>query len=329
MSVEVSIVVPVYNVEKYLPQCLESILNQTFQNFEIIVVNDGSTDESERIIQQYSLKYPNKIRAFSQENQGVAATRNLALKYARGKYISFVDSDDFVGTDFIKDLYEVARLKNADMVICNYTKVDEQGKKMRVYNANFKEGELRIPSYISCNRLIKKELFNTYQICYKKGIVFEDIPVMLKMEAVAENVQLISKADYFYRSNPQSITNSFNKKKYEMNQLPFEAMKESIEFCMEQGHGFNYEKLEFFVCRIWTSVLFDMGRKCDKKTQKMMCKEVQMIMEEYFPVCYRNLYVSLGRLKKISKVQKIGTWLFVKAYHMNMLYVLLRVCSII
>ena len=107
MSVEVSIVVPVYNVEKYLPQCLESILNQTFQNFEIIVVNDGSTDESERIIQQYSLKYPNKIRAFSQENQGLAATRNLALKYASGKYISFVDSDDFVGTDFIKDLYEM------------------------------------------------------------------------------------------------------------------------------------------------------------------------------------------------------------------------------
>lgn len=329
MSVKVSVIVPVYNVEKYLAQCLDSIVKQTFQDIEIVLVNDGSQDSSEKICQQYKSKYPDMIRFYSQVNKGLAETRNFALEQAQGEYVAFVDSDDYIGEDFIKELYDVAEKKDSDMIICNYTKVDEQGKNECTYSANYEDDTLRIPSYISCNRLVRKTLFDIYKIKYKKGIIFEDIPVMLKLEAIAKNVQIITMADYYYRTNPQSITNTFKKKKYTVEQLPFEAMKETIEFCMDKKHCLDYKKLEFFVCRIWTSLLFDVGRGSKKDVQKIMSREVKAFMNEYFPQCYHNPYIKLRALKKLPKYQKIGTWLFVHAYHINVLYGLMRICSIL
>lgn len=328
MEIEISVIIPVYNVEKYLRQCLDSVLNQTFKDkIEVILVNDGSTDSSEKIMCEYKKKFPEIIRMISQKNSGLSATRNAALNIAQGKFLVFIDSDDYIGPNHLEDLHKKATETEADMVICDYTRVTAEGEFYKKFLANHVENGIRIPSYISCNRIVKRALFEEYQIRYKEGIICEDIPVMLKLEAVAKRIEIISSAEYYYRMNPKSITSTFSKKKLRMEQLPFDALKESVEFCMNKEHMLEYEKLEFFICRIWTTLIFDIGRRCEKEIRRAMCKEVVDFMDYYFPKSHKNKYVKLNYFSKIPKVHKWGTWLFVKALRYRMLYVLSSICS--
>lgn len=328
MGIEISVIIPIYNVEKYLRQCVDSVLKQTIkEKIEVILVNDGSTDSSEQIMREYEKKFPEIIRAISQENRGLSATRNVALNIAQGKFLVFVDSDDYIGPNHLEALYKKAVDTEADMVICDYTRVTADGDFYKKFSANYMEKGIRIPSYISCNRIVKRELFEEYQIRYREGIICEDIPVMLKLEAVAKHVEVISMAEYYYRMNPKSITSTFAKRKLRMEQLPFDALKESVEFCMDEEHMLEYSKLEFYLCRIWTSLIFDVGRRCDKDIRRAMCKEVVAFMEEYFPESYKNKYVKLNYFTRIPKVHKWGTWLFVQALRYHMLDVLSAICS--
>lgn len=327
MSIEISVIIPVYNVEKYIRQCVDSVLNQTFQErIEIILVNDGSTDNSEQIVREYEKQYPEVVRVISQKNQGLSATRNVALNIAQGKFLVFIDSDDYIGPNHLEALYGKAIETDADMVICDYTRVTAEGEFYKRFFANHIEKGVRIPSYISCNRIVKRALFEEYQIRYKVGIICEDIPVMLKLEALAKHVEVIPMAEYYYRMNPKSITSTFAKKKLRMEQLPFDALRDSVEFCMDKEHMIEYEMLEFYLCRIWTSLIFDVGRRCDKGVRKEMCREVASFMQQYFPKCYKNKYVKLTYFTGIPKAHKWGTWLFVKALRYHMLNVLIYIC---
>lgn len=327
MSIEVSVIIPIYNVEQYLRQCVDSVLNQTLQEkMEIILVNDGSTDSSETIAYEYQEKHSDMIHVISQKNQGLSATRNAALNIAQGKFVVFVDSDDYIGPNYIEQLYNKAIETDADMVLCDYTRVTAEGEIYKRFFANHMEKGMRIPSYISVNRIVRRELFEKYQIRYKKGIICEDIPVMLKLEALAKHVEVISAAEYYYRMNPKSITATFSKRKLKMQQLPFEALRESVEFCMDKEHEINHEALEYYLCRIWTSLIFDIGRRCEKNIRKEMCKEVEKFMKKYFPECHKNKYVKLGYFSNIPKAHKWGTWLFVKALRYRMLSIMIYIC---
>ena len=121
---KVSMIVPVYNVEKYIGKCLESIVNQTFKNIEIIVVNDGSTDNSQEIINEYEKKYPNLLKSYEKENGGLSDARNYGLEKANGDYICFVDSDDFLAIDLLEKLEKYMTL-DIDMIKYKMIKVDE------------------------------------------------------------------------------------------------------------------------------------------------------------------------------------------------------------
>ena len=113
----VSVIVPVYNVEKYLARCLDSLLGQTQPDIEILVVNDGSTDTSGRIVDEYAQKYPDRIRAFHMENEGVSAARNRGVAEAEGKYLTFVDSDDYVTVDYLELMVEAAEKNHSDLAL--------------------------------------------------------------------------------------------------------------------------------------------------------------------------------------------------------------------
>ena len=117
---KVSVIVPVYNSENYLRQCLDSLVYQTLNDIEIIAVNDGSTDNSAIILEEYALKFPDKIRQFNQENKGQACARNFGLQQAKGEYIGFVDSDDSVALDLFEKMYQLARSEKADLVECDF-----------------------------------------------------------------------------------------------------------------------------------------------------------------------------------------------------------------
>lgn len=116
---KISVIIPVYNAEKYLRKCINSIINQTFKDIEIVCVNDGSTDKSLEILKEYSLNIPN-IKVVCQKNKGILESRIIGYQHATGEYIAWVDNDDFIATDMYEKLYTLAHDKNADIAICNY-----------------------------------------------------------------------------------------------------------------------------------------------------------------------------------------------------------------
>ncbi len=216
----ISIIVPVYNVENYLAKCLDSLVNQTYQNIEILVVNDGSSDRSEKIIQDYAQKFPKKIKAFSKENGGLSDARNFGIDRAAGDYFGFVDSDDYVAPTMFEEMLNLAVKHHAEMAICNIQKVNEHG--------NVTQKLTQIPnmpekidladhfsvfsdlSYFACNKLFRKELFAEKR--FKKGIHFEDIQLIPQLLLECKTLAQTQNFHYQYLERTDSISKSHTEK---------------------------------------------------------------------------------------------------------------------
>ena len=216
---EISIIVPVYNVEEYLSNCIESILNQTFKNFELILVNDGSTDKSLDICKYYK-NIDNRIYIINKKNGGLSSARNAGLEIARGKYIGFVDSDDYIHPQMYELLYNEIIKNKADISLCEFKKVsdfnkeelldkDSLNQKVETLNnkeALFKLGESGSVIYvIVCNKLYKKSLFKN--IKFKEGIIHEDEYIIHRLLYHAKKLVYINEKLYFYLQREGSIMN--------------------------------------------------------------------------------------------------------------------------
>ena len=211
---QVSVIVPVYNVEKYLDQCLHSLVHQQLKSLEIIVVNDGSTDQSQAIIDAYSEQYPHVIKAFTKENGGLSDARNFGLSQAQGSYIGFVDSDDYVSDNMFQEMFELGAQSNADVVICNLQKVDEKGHVLQkltqiphlpqVFLLEENMAVFSDISYFACNKLFKKELFATNR--FKKGVHFEDIQLIPQLFLESRVIAQTQSFHYQYLERADSIS---------------------------------------------------------------------------------------------------------------------------
>lgn len=210
----ISIIVPVYNVEQYLSECVESILNQTFKDYECILVDDGSLDGGAAICDRYARK-DERVLVIHQENEGVSAARNAGLHVACGKYVAFIDSDDFVSKDYLKTLYEVAEDTKADMIMCGVCSVVEGGQKNTnsihvaktemcgkdVLHLRYSEGGVNIAAW---GKLVLRTLFNG--VYFPVGKIHEDQAVMPFIIYKADKVCIINEQLYFYRQRAGSIT---------------------------------------------------------------------------------------------------------------------------
>jgi len=222
--VDVSIIIPVYNVQEYLPECLDSVIKQTIDNKEVIVINDGSTDKCYEILTEYKIKFPELI-IINQKNKGISETRNAGLKAAKGEYIAFVDSDDFIELNMFEKMYNTAKRENADIVICNYIlykdNSDEQNSdKFKVEGIN-KEGHIDkikalkmfllndIKGY-AWNKLHKRELFTRNKILFPNFVVCEDTPVGFLLLASSQKIYLMNEPLYYYRQREASLTRTFS-----------------------------------------------------------------------------------------------------------------------
>lgn len=216
----VSVIVPVYNVENYLAKCLDSLVGQTLQDIEIIVVNDGSKDNSQLIIEEYAEKFPGKIKAFTKENGGLSDARNFGIERASGEYIGFVDSDDYVTETMFEEMLQLAEKHQAKMVICNIQKVDQDGevtqKLTQIPNMSEKielEDHFSVfsdLSYFACNKLFKKELFDHRR--FKKGVHFEDIQLIPQLLLDCKVIAQTQNFHYQYLERTDSITKTHTEK---------------------------------------------------------------------------------------------------------------------
>ena len=177
---KVSVIVPVYNVERYLGKCLDSLVNQTLDDIEIIIVNDGSTDASKYVIEQYIGKYEN-IKYYEKENGGLSDARNYGLQFAKGKYIAFLDSDDYVDTNLYKKMYEKAKKEDSDMVEGNFYWVyDKKTKKDIGEKYKGKKQMLEKARVVAWNKLYKKEILDKAKVEFPKGLRYEDVEFFRK-----------------------------------------------------------------------------------------------------------------------------------------------------
>ncbi len=224
MNELISIIVPVYNVEKYLEKCVFSITNQTYKNIEIILVDDGSTDISGEICDKLSKK-DSRIRVFHKENGGLSDARNYGIKKAKGKYVGLVDSDDFIKEDMYEILYKAIKKYNADISMCRV--LDCYGRIPHIDNSNSvsvllntreaikKIMEAQDVSVHAVSKLYKKSLFNTLN--FEVGRITEDGIIMIELFSKCKKIAYDSSFGYYYIHRENSITTSeFSKRNYDV-----------------------------------------------------------------------------------------------------------------
>ena len=213
-QIAVSVIVPVYNVEAYLEKCLNSIIEQSLQNIEIIAVNDGSTDGSDEILNRLSAK-TEKLKVINQENQGLSAARNAGINAANGQFVAFVDGDDFISSTMLEKMYGKAVRKNLDIVWCRYQQIDQDGSVVyvsgRVPDQSKKEIFKQILaaklSTMACNKLFRKELFTQNDVEFPKGRYHEDVGTIYKLFYYADTCAGIYDVCYFWlRRKPSHLT---------------------------------------------------------------------------------------------------------------------------
>lgn len=217
---EISIIVPVYNVEKWIENCIRSVIAQTFNNWELILVNDGSLDNSQQICEKYAKKY-SKIHLINKENGGLSDARNFGIKKAKGKYLAFVDGDDYIDSNYLSKLHTAIISSNASIAVCGYKEVDNKKKILSLKRTNdffvqkLVSGQtfLRILAEKNCtlcvvawNKLYKKDLFKNNS--YKKGRLHEDEFIIAPLVYDVSKIALVDDELYNYVQRAGSIMSS-------------------------------------------------------------------------------------------------------------------------
>ena len=248
-KIKVSVVVPVYNVEKYLDRCLDSLGRQTLKDIEIIVVNDESPDNSQKIIDKYSKKY-STIHGYKKKNGGVSDARNFGIKEAKGEYIAFVDGDDYVSIDMYEKMYEKAKAGNFDVVVCDLNYVYEDGSTKRVSSKIEKDTINIKKTYVNMypcvwNKIYKRGLFSK-KIEFKKGVWFEDVDFLYKIFPYIKNIGVVKEPFNQYVQRSGSITKTFDKRLYNY----VDNFNDLIVFYKDRGIYDEYKKeLEYCYVR--------------------------------------------------------------------------------
>lgn len=228
----ISVIVPMYNRENTIKKCLDSIVKQTYSNFELIIIDDGSTDSSFNICEQYAKK-DSRIKLIHQENRGVSSARNLGLDLSEGEYIAFIDSDDFIANDYLEYLYQLIQKYNSDIAICSHQTINmfeqiyepmNEGIDFILSSQDFLEkmlyGELKGIGISIHSRLISKKLFDG--IRFPDGKLFEDSAVSYKNILKTDKVAITYKPKYCYLRNTEGIV----QKKFNLTRMDFITAEE-------------------------------------------------------------------------------------------------------
>lgn len=245
MKQKISVIVPVYNVEKYLSRCIDSLIRQSYSNIEILLVDDGSKDESLSICKEYEEK-DSRIHVFHKENEGLGLTRNYGVEQATGEYITFVDSDDYLTLDAIDSMVKKAVETDADVVIASHyykNKKQEIELSERLYcGTEIKEilmvhmmgnngNQLDALSYTAWGKLYKKEIFTKNRLLFpsERKLIWEDLAFSVEAYPLCEKVYILHKPVYYYCFNEGSLTHTYKPNKINLVMILYRYMKKRIQ----------------------------------------------------------------------------------------------------
>ena len=224
--VEITIIIPCYNVEEYLEECLDSVINQTFTDFEVICINDGSTDNTLNILERYS-KNDSRIRIINQDNKGLAASRNVGLENSSGKYICFLDADDYLDLNTFQETYDIAEDKSTDVIFFKLINFDDETRKTstfdyfemdylknrvgdNVFSCEDVDDYLFRMNVTAPGKLFKHDLIRGLK--FPEGLIWEDNPFFIELMFRVKRAYFYDKHLYFRRIRTNSITQSYTHK---------------------------------------------------------------------------------------------------------------------
>lgn len=305
---KVSVIVPAYNTKDYMEECLDSILNQTIDEIEILVVDDGSTDGTTDIIKEYEKKYPEKIKAFYKPNGGQAEARNVGLSHATGEYLGFVDSDDWIDPEMYLEMYDKAKSENADIVICDTT--DHYADRQVYHHASQFEDKFSVtPS--ACNKIFRREFVGN--MIFPVGIWYEDFEFTTKNLMKTENISVIHKSFYHCHCRQVStMTNNNSEKNLDIITV-FEHLTEfANENSMQEQYKETFEYLHIDHILISTINRLEQQKSNNKKA---VIKTMRRSVKERYPKFYKDdVFKKMPRNRRIvaflnyiglSKVSKL------------------------
>lgn len=275
-EVKVSVIVPVYNTEKYLDQCLESIVKQSLEDIEIIVINDGSVDKSHSICMKYYCKYPQKIKYIENINIGCSSTRNLGISLAKGEYIAFVDSDDYIAEEMYKEMYKKAKEEELDIVICGMEYIQiQENRKINLVPKN-KKKNIEYLDYKNLmanpvNKLFKREVIIKNKIIFPVDIhAGEDIVFCFKAMLNSKKIASMDKIFYYYIQHGNNSIFNLDKRLG-----IFKAFLELYNYLEEKDYLKNKEikkefnrVFNFFAIKRVFVILADSNRVSEEKYNK-------------------------------------------------------------
>ncbi len=283
---KVSVIVPVYNTGRYLEKCLDSLVNQTLKDIEIIVINDGSTEDISLIIK----KYKNKIKYFENTNHGIGYTRNFGIKKAKGKYIGFVDSDDYVDKDMYLKYYDFAEKNNLDVVVANYKKhTNKDVIEMKINHfdiASIYENKRILVDidYGPCNKIFRRELLIDNDIYFEEHLKYEDMPFVIKTLKYSKKIGHLDEAYYNYVVRGNSETTTVNERSFDIFKI-FDIVNKIFEKDTEL-----YDEIEYLnVFKLLDYNIHQRKQKDNKLRNKFIDKTFEYIITR-FPKFRNNKY---------------------------------------
>lgn len=303
---KVSVIVPIYNVEKYLEKCINSLLSQTLEDIQIILVNDGSKDNSGNIAKEYEKNNKNRIIYVEKENGGLSDARNYGLKYATGDFIAFLDSDDYIEKNAYEEMYNKAIEENADYVECDF--IWEFPNKIRVdkqYPYKNKKEMLSFVRVVAWNKLIKSQLITDNNLEFPKGLRYEDVEFTYKLIPFVNKFAYVDKPFIHYVQREGSIANVQNERTAEI----FTVLDNVIEFYKKNNIYEEYRnELEYNYARyLLCSSLKRMCKIKDKTIREKLLTESWERLNSNFPNWKENVIlktVNIGKNKYMRTINK-------------------------
>ncbi|MCI8777542.1 MAG: glycosyltransferase [Bacilli bacterium] len=287
----VSVIVPVYNVQDYIEKCLDSLINQTLEQLEVIVIDDGSTDKTGLIVDEYQNKYKSKIKVIHKKNEGVSIARNVGLEKATGEYIGFLDSDDWVNYDMYEKLYKLAIKDNCDIVACD-TLAIYPDKKVLIeshINETSTTEDLMLNAYaVIWNKIYKREIID--RIKFKEKMNFcEDVQFLYMVYPKIKKIGVIHETLHNYLQRVGSLTYTYNEKLYQL----IDSLDDIVNYYKEQGfYQKYYAELEYSYVRYLYATFIKRLAKTKNKVE--FDRGVNFVLDKVnnnFPNYKKNKYI--------------------------------------
>lgn len=303
--ISVSIIIPVYNAQKYMGRCLESILRQSYQNLEIICVDDCGTDNSISIIKNYQEKYRNKIKiVYSESNVGPGAARDKGMREAQGEYITFIDSDDFVTKDFIENYVLVAEKTGADIIAGGY--IRNVNGKWKKYPADEFDDLFMWTNINVWSKMYRREFIVENNLYFGKMRRYEDEAFLYKLMMKNPSVTIIPFSGYVYWMNPESITQN---RKQDRSDMCMEYIKHMHNFYNAVPVEDRFKmKLQYCILSGLTANLLYNGKGCGIRKMNHFYNAYLKVCQGINQKIWHNPYISLGKGKSEPIKRRYAVW---------------------